>query len=242
MKTYKKVVLASCIAAIQMGTSTAAQAVGGGLEFTVDESQIVPLGAIPPEDHLVKADSMDFTYHACTHIDGPNNDRLRELGYFWISSYQDIDRVVDSQINYFQPEGYHIYAQYQYQATQFGVAQGSISGNRMNYLVSPLNAAIRLYVDPLQDTQLEIQDCQVIISGTADDIFLGNAATVAQGEKSETDGLANGDFKVVFSNWQWSPAVNIFNADEFLYSEKDFNNLIFNNNVSDIVTYLYAFE
>ena len=234
MKTYKKLVLASCIAAIQMGTSTAALAVGGGLEFTVDESQIVSPGAIPPEDHLVKADSMDFTYHACTHIGGPNNDRLRELGYFWISSYQNIESVVDSQINYFQAEGYHIYAQYQYQATQVGVAQGSISGNRMNYLVSPLNAAIQLYVDPLQDTQLEIQDCQVIISGNADDTILGNAATVAQGDKSETDGLANGDFKVVFSNWHWSPAVNIFNADDFIYSLEDFNYLIFNGNITTL--------
>ena len=181
--------------------SQEASAVGGGLPFVVDED-VVP-NAFP---YVLNADSLDLTYHACTEID---DTILTETGYFWNSSYQDVDSVVDSQINHFRINGYHIYAWYTYQADQFGGAQQTPTGERLNYVVD--NAAISLYLDHLQDTILALNaGCQVVRAGTADDILVGTSATVAQGEKSETDGLANGDFKVVFSNWVWGPAGLLF--------------------------------
>jgi hypothetical protein len=190
--------------------SQEASAVGGGLPFTVDEG-LVP-GA---KDNMLNADSLDLTYHACTEIGGQNNMRLRETGYFWNSSYQDVDSVVDSQINYFDiiaANGYHMYGIYTYEAGRVPPAQPTPTGDRLNYVVAPNNAAISLYVDPNQDTVLALNGCQVVITNNVDDMLVGTSAAVAQGEKSETGGLANGDFKVVFSNWVWGPAGNLFGA------------------------------
>lgn len=62
-------------------------------------------------------------------------------------------------------------------------------------------------------------------------MFLGNSVVVAQGEKSETDGLANGDFKVVFQNWNWTLAGN----DLFLsLDDLPFNFLVFNGNLTKL--------
>ena len=75
--------------------SSPASAVGDGLPFLVDEAQISGADA-----HVVEADSMDFTYHACVRFTQQN--RFRESGYFWVSSYQDDDSEVDSQINHYK--------------------------------------------------------------------------------------------------------------------------------------------
>ena len=219
MKKYTKVVLASCITVAQLSLSAEVLAVGGGAVINVGNTPI---------------DSMDFTYHACTSISGPNNNLLEEHGYFWISSYQDADSVVDSWINYALNNGYHIYGKYTYRATQVGGVQPSISGNRLNYRVSQDNAQIKLFIDPSKDTNLAIQDCQVITNdNNDDDISLGSSTSVTQGEKSETNGLANGDFKVVFDQWVWSAvALDVLNTDGFPYNLGDLNFLVFNGNLT----------
>lgn len=215
--------LASCVAVLQLIASGQALAVGGGITFEADDGDVV-----------VKADSMDFTYHACTDIVGQNNKRFREAGYFWISSFQDETGVVDSQINYISLGGYHIYGNYFYQAGQVGQAQSTISGNRLSYRVLGQNISIQLFLDPLKDTELSIQGCQVAITGDADDVLLGRSNSLFQGEKSETDGLANGDFKLVFNNWVWDQGgVNLINAiDPFTLD--DFNFFIFNGNITNL--------
>jgi hypothetical protein len=209
--------LASCFTLAHLFVSPQVLAVGGGLDFEADESQAP--GAMP---NVLVADSLDFTYHSCVQVN--TNNELRERGYFWISSYQDADSVVDSQINYIDSNGYHIYGVYRYQAQQMGMAQPSITGSRLNYLVSPNNAFIELYLDPEQDTIL--QGCQANVSNTQDDILLGSSMSIAQGELSETDGLANGDFKIVFDNWVWNPDNLLF------YPEGGF--LVFNANRTNL--------
>ncbi|MGH9892498.1 MAG: hypothetical protein ACREA0_11035, partial [bacterium] len=87
MKTLgTAIVMATCALIL----SREASAVGGGLPLVVDE--VVVPGA---KDNTLNADSLDLTYHACTNIGGANNKRLQETGYFWNSSYQDADSVVD---------------------------------------------------------------------------------------------------------------------------------------------------
>lgn len=226
MNRVTHIALGSCLAWGQLIASPEAAAVGGGLKFEADEAKVD--GALV---HSLKADSLDLTYHACTDIGGPNNQRLRERGYFWLSSYQDADSVVDSQINYFDANGYHIYGLYQFQAGQVGGVQPTISGSRLNYLVGAQNAQIVLYLDPEQDTTLTLQDCQVTVANDSDDSVLGFSVTVAQGEKSETDGLANGDFKIVFGNWVWQAA----GADLFVpLDDSEFNFLVFNGNITGL--------
>lgn len=205
MKTLLRTAIA--MATFALIPSQEASAVGGGLPFVMDEG-LVPGAAA----NMFNADSLDLTYHACTDIGGMGGMRLRETGYFWNSSYQDVGSVVDSQINHFLPNGYHIYARYTYQAGQVGAAQPTPTGDRLNYVVAPNNASISLYVDPNQDTTLALNGCQVVIANNVDDMLVGTSAAVAQGEKSETNGLANGDFKVVFSNWVWGPAGDLFGA------------------------------
>lgn len=209
MKLFKRNsdVLSSCFAMACLILCQKASAVGGGIPFTVNE------GAVPgAAANVLNADSLDLTYHACTDIVGPNNTRLRESGYFWNSSYQDTNGV-DSQINDFAANGYHIYGKYTYRAELWDGSQPTPTGKRLSYIVRPNNASIRLYVDPNQDTVLGLAGCQVTtVSGDNDDVLVGSSNTLAQGEKSETDGLANGDFKIVFSNWMWGPAGGLFGA------------------------------
>lgn len=228
MKLFKRnnCVLSSSFALACLISSHEVMAVGGGLPFVVDEG-VVP-DAIP---HMLNADSLDLTYHACTDIGGPNNKRLTETGYFWNSSYQDVDSVVDSQINYFLPNGYHIYGVYTYQAGQSSAQQIPTggTGDRLNYVVAKNNAAISLYLDRLQNTTLALNaGCQIVKANTADDRLVGGSVMVAQGEKSETDGLANGDFKVVFSDWVWGPAGDLFGPPD------NANFLVFNGNLTSL--------
>ncbi len=171
-------------------------AVGSGEDFMVTEYQ-----------STLVADSMDFTYHACTQIDAANG-LLDEWGYFWISSYQTSAQgnngdVVDSQLNYSSPglfdnNGYNIYGKYQYQAQRVLAAQPTVTGIRLSYDVAE-PATLSLHVDPNRDTQLFLnQNCQQVIVGAADDYQIIDAVGVEQGEKYEENGLSNGHFKLVF--------------------------------------------
>jgi hypothetical protein len=218
-------VLSSSFALACLISSHEVMAVGGGLHFNVDEGFVH--GA---KINMFDADSLDLTYHACTNIGGANGMRLEENGYFWNSSYQDADSVVDSQINYFLPNGYHIYGRYSYQAGQVGGAQPTPTGDRLNYEVRPVNAVIELYVDPNQDTTLELPACPgpVVVANNDDDLLVGSSNAVEQGEKSETSGLANGDFKVVFSHWVWGPAGDLFGPPA------NANFLVFNGNLTNL--------
>ncbi|MGI9335203.1 MAG: hypothetical protein ACR2RL_18820, partial [Gammaproteobacteria bacterium] len=245
--------LASCLALAlaNIVASPQASAVGYGLEFDVNESA-VPSTRVHP---AFEADSLDFTYHACVDIEIPvagNFYRtMDETGYFWISSYQDEGTVLDSQINYYDDpvtvpiavafpfaddNGYRIYAKYHYFAGQPVAPQPTLTGVRLSYLVSPNEAYIELYVDPDSDTVLGLDDqCALTIENSDDDALLGSSTNVAQGEKYETDGLANGDFKLVFSEWTFqslpwageNPLLNPVGGAPF-----DF--LVFNGNVTEL--------
>lgn len=230
MKNNTKLFLTACVAAVQLVASAEALAVGDGLPFVVNEA-VVP-GAI--NNVTGTTDSFDLTYHACTDITGPLFDwkTFSEHGYFWVSSYQNADEVVDSQINYFMANGYHIYGRYTYNADQVPPApQFTPSGDRLNYQVT--SAAIQLFVDPMQDTVLGIANCQNVISNNSDDILLGASNTLIQGEKSETNGLSNGDFKIVFDNWVWGPAAAMINPAGNL-SLEDLKMLVFDGNITQL--------
>jgi hypothetical protein len=196
MDTARHVSIA-CLLALAGNTlaATEALAVGDGLDFTVDETIIDGAQA-----GFVDGNSLDFTWHACSRF--VQNRRFVEDGYLWLSSYQDADSVVPSQINYIEPNGYGMYMLYTYRGRQIGNAQSTPSGARLNYLAAPLGADAELLLDPQQDTVIFIDDfCQLQISGTIDDITLGMATQLAYGEKSETDGVANGDFELLFDDW-----------------------------------------
>lgn len=224
MNKSTKIALVYCMATMHIGFQTDALAVGNGLAFDFDEMQIP--GAL---NNIDGADSVDFTYHACTDV---AQLQLQEKGYFWISSYQDANTVIDSQINYIGNNGYHVYGKYSYQALQIGGAQNSISGQRLNYRVRQQNALIQLYVDPDQDTQLSLNgNCDIVVANNGDDWLIGQAQDVTQGEKSETNGLAQGDFKVVFNNWMWNPVVPMLMQPVGM---ADFNYFVFNGNITDL--------
>src|SRR6185436_16667642 len=128
-------------------------------------------GFVPANAHPVSADSLDFTYHSC--VDVVDNGIIQETGYFWISSFQDVDSVVDSQINYYLANGYHIYGKYTLHAEQCSTQQTCHNDTRVNYDID--GASLSLYLDPQSDTTLSIQNCGVVANGFADDRFLGVA-------------------------------------------------------------------
>lgn len=224
MNILKKSILYPCIALANLAWVGDASAVGDGLDFHFDEDPIAG-------PNIVIADSLDLTYHACTIVvDGVMNEK----GYYWNSSFQDETSVVDSQINHAWPNGYHLYAKYKYEAVQRGMPQRSITGNRLNYEI--LDGGIEMWVDPLSDTEFQVgPDCKVYVSNTDDDRFFGGSTTVAQGEKSEADGLAQGDFKIVFDNWMWGPAGNrLMKANEDDLYLEHFKYFVFNANITEL--------
>jgi hypothetical protein len=203
-------------------SSTSVFAVGGGVPFTFRE------GAVPAMMHPVPADSLDLTYHSCVAFQGAS---ITESGYFWNSSFQDIDSVVDSQINDFQANGYHIYATYSFQAEQCSEQDTCNGDTRLNYTVT--GGSLSLWVDPDSNTALSLANCGVVVGGqTADDRLLGTSAVVLSGQKTETNDQANGDFDIVLGNW-------VFTADgqELFFDEGNQNplaatRLVFDGNVT----------
>ena len=195
-KTVK--ILAACaLFSMQLMLVATASAVGNGVPFVFREG-IVPGSMANP----VGANSVDFTYHACDNF--TDADSITETGYLWVSSFQDVGTVVDSQINYFLANGYHLYARYHFQADECSDQQTCNGLTRKNYVVN--QAGLSLYLDPMQDTVLGLQNCGVVVAGNADDWFLGTANAIQNGQKSETNDLANGDFKIVFANWVFTAA------------------------------------
>jgi hypothetical protein len=205
-------------------TSTAS-AVGNGVNFVFRE------GFVPANAHPVAANSLDFTYHSCTNFTAAG--QFTESGYLWISSFQDVDSVVDSQINHYLANGYHLYARYTFDGDQCSPAQMTCNGlQRRNYRIE--QGAFSLYVDPQSDTVLGLAGCgPVVIAGAADDRLLGVANAVVAGQKSETNDLANGDFEIVFGDWA-------FTADGLdLFRDVNLNplavqTLVFNANVTGL--------
>jgi hypothetical protein len=217
-------ILCAALAVAALVPARPALAVGNGIPFVAHE------GFVPGADaHPVPANSLDFTYHSCVHFFEP--DRFRESGYFWVSSFQNATSVVDAQLNGIDPKYYRIYGVYTYKAGQWGQPQPTPTGTRLNYVASFSEPHLELWVDVNQDTQLGLQDCRPVRMGADEDIKLGECNTLAQGEKSETDGLANGDFKIVFGD-SW--AFTAFGAQYFGNPAvpADFRYLVFNGNVT----------
>jgi hypothetical protein len=183
------------LVAIQFTAPPTASAVGNGVPFGFREG-LIPNAQI----HPVLADSMDFTYHSCFNF--TDMDSFTETGYLWISSFQDVAGVVDSQINHFLPNGYHLYARYTFQGDECSSEHACNGGTRRNYAID--QARIALFIDPAQDTVLSIQNCAVAVANNGDDGFLGFADNILSGQKSETNEQANGDFDIVFNNWAFT--------------------------------------
>jgi hypothetical protein len=183
---------------VSLAVSSQALAVGNGIVFNVNEG-LVP-GAFA---NALQANSLDFTYHACSDItiNAGGQTTLTEVGFFWISSYQDANSVVDSQINHFAGNGYRIYGKYQFEAIQVG-AYTTEFGERRDYKVE--SGSVSLFTDPNQDTMLTINNCQLVRQGDADDWRIGSSNKLEVGEKSEKEDIANGDFELRFSEWAWN--------------------------------------
>jgi hypothetical protein len=220
-----RTLLGGALIAAQGMTPSDAFAVGGGVGFVFRE------GFVPANAHPVPADGMDLTYHSCVDFTAMNS--FTERGYFWVSSFQDVDSVVDSQINYYLANGYHIYAKYKFEADQCNGNQMTCNGlTRRNYAIE--DADLELYVDPLSDTGLAIADCGVVVNGNADDRLLGSATAVVNGQKTETNDLTTGDLEIVFGNWA-------FTADgQDLFMDGNGNPLaapifVFNANVTRLI-------
>lgn len=219
---FKPLLLASSIGLATLTISSNVSAVGGGIMFNVDEST-VPFAL----NHAFQADSMDFTYHACVDIDEATGD-LVETGYFWVSSYQDVDSVVDSQINFFLPRGYHIYGKYRFKANRIGVHPDFLHP-RADYRVE--SGVVQLYLDPDQNTQLALAgNCQITLIGASNDSLIGSSNVLVAGEKSEKVDIANGDFELRFINWTWADSDPIVQFPSAYF--------VFNANVTRILNQL----
>lgn len=227
-KTLKQLAATAIVCAT---ASSVTFAVGNGLPFMVDED-VIP-GAVA-RTHI--SNSLDFTYHSCVdRIEPPGQPpQFRESGYFWVSSYQGLASVVDSQINHFAANGYHIYAKYSYAAQFVNGHNPSPSGPRLNYVAMQQPAFVQLFLDPQSDTVLGLQQCQpATLSGGGDDTLLGFSAVLNFGEKSETGNVAaTGDFELRFGNWSFTN----FGEQLFRFQQPaPFYRLVINANITQLL-------
>jgi hypothetical protein len=235
--THKTLKQLAAIAIVCAAASSVASAVGNGLPFVVDE------GVVPGADaHTLNSNSLDFTYHSCVDFIQPppgQPPQFREAGYFWVSSYQNLTSVVDSQINYFGgagggSTGYRIYATYSYDAQFFNAHQPSPSGLRLNYVAPQQPAVVELYLDWQSNTVLDLQQCApVAVTGDNEDFLLGSSALLTLGEKSETSNVAaNGDFELRFANWTFTN----FGESIFQFPQPAaFYRLVLNANITRLI-------
>jgi hypothetical protein len=230
--THKTLKHLAAIAVACATASSVTSAVGNGLPFVVNEDGVP--GAIARTHN---SDSLDFTYHSCVDfIQQPGQPpQFVESGYFWVSSYQNPTSVVDSQINYFDVNGYRIYAKYRYQAQFVNAHQPSPSGQRRNYVAPQQPAVVELFLDWQSNTVLGLQQCApVAVSGANEDIPLGSSATLSSGEKSETNNVAaNGDFELRFTNWTFT---NFGEAILQFPQPAAFYRLVLNANITRLVS------
>ncbi len=229
--THRTLKQLAAIGVVCAATTAITSAVGNGLPFTVDEDAVP--GAIARTHN---SNSLDFTYHSCVdHSQPPGQPpQIRESGYFWVSSYQNPASVVDSQINYFDPNGYRIYAKYSYGAQYVNFHNPSPSGLRLNYVAPQQPAFVELYLDWQSNTVLGLQQClPAAISGDNEDILIGSSATLNFGEKSETGNVAaTGDFELRFGNWTFTN----FGEQLFLFPQPAaFYRLVLNANITQLI-------
>jgi len=227
-KTLKQL---GAIAIVCAAATSVTSAVGNGLPFTVNEDGVP--GAIP---RTFNSNSLDFTYHSCVDFNEQPGQppQFVESGYFWVSSYQNPTSVLDSQINYFDVNGYRIYAKYRYQAQFVNAHQPSPTGQRRNYVAPQQAAVIELYLDWQSNTVLGLQQCApVVVSGANEDILLGSSATLTMGEKSETSNVAaNGDFELRFADWNFTN----FGESIFQFPQApDSYRLVVNANITQLI-------
>lgn len=229
--TQKTLRQLAAIAIVCAAATAVTSAVGNGLSFTVHEGAAP--GAIP---RTFNANSLDFTYHSCVDFSQAPGQPAQfvESGYFWVSSYQNPASVLDSQINYFDPNGYRIYARYRYRAQFFNAHQPSPSGLRRNYVAPQQQAVVELYLDWQSNTVLGLQQCApVAVSGGNDDILLGSSTSLTMGEKSETNNVAaNGDLELRFANWTFT---NFGEAIFQFPQPADLYRFVLNANVTQLI-------
>jgi hypothetical protein len=220
------VLAGAALVAFQGLVPPSAYAVGNGVPFGFRETPIP--GA---QMNAVFANSLDFTYHDCTDFTAPGV--FVERGYLWLSSFQDAPGVVLSQLNHFLPNGYKMYARYTYEGEECGRAEMCQSDRtRINY---PLHeGSIQLFLDPLQNTVLGLNNCAVTVANNADDVPLGGAPAIIYGEKTETDDRINGDFEIEFFPWQFS-AFGMALFQDLNGAPLPANHLVINGNVTRLL-------
>ncbi len=200
MKKIKSLLIVFCLSVTTLLLPQHAYSVGPGVVIGIEEIDI-------PGSHInsVIANSFDFTYKSCSKFQLYSRG-FREKGFIWVSSFQFLNDVVKSQLNYYLDSGYRIYGLYQYAAQRKGPPQKTPTGTRLNYVVNKLNPSFTLYIDVAANTRLNMSgQCLLSRTNFSDDIKLGTSTTILQGEKTETDGFANGDFKIMFDNWIFFP-------------------------------------
>jgi hypothetical protein len=178
-------------------TSTSAFAVGNGLPFTFREGFVMGADA-----HPVPSDSIDGTYYSCVHFQDANS--ILESGFMWLSSFQDTNAVVGSQLNYYDVNGYRLYLNYRFQADRCDQSGTCNNFPRASYAVN--SGRLALWSDPLQDTTLTINNCQVVIQNAGDDVLFGSANELTSGQKVETEDQAAGDFDLEWHDWVFTAA------------------------------------
>jgi hypothetical protein len=199
MNKFNKLAFAASTLAL-VGASSSAMAVGTGMFFTIDETVVDPTG-----NPNVVANSIDFSYNARIDqsISGPtlSHDPFQEIGWINLSSYDDGAPPKPSQ---------HLNSTYGLYGIFSLTGTATYNGTGIDVTFNP-GGSLTLYVDPNFDTTLVapvddgtadgVLTTNVTTGNTADDIEIGSALAVGPAQAHIFGGLANGDYDLIFQDW-----------------------------------------
>lgn len=178
------------VALVAMGTS----AMADPMTFSVNPGAIGVAGPTVPNVNYA-----DFSYVALVNQTATNGSgTFNEQGAGFFSSYRFpalSDVVTNSGINV----NYKLYGVFTGNGTvapTLGIPGGTTATFN--------NFSLRLFVDPNMNSSITASPVGTVggtvsVSGTADDILVGQSTSMVAGESHAFPGLANGDFKVIIN-------------------------------------------
>lgn len=218
----KKTLLSLAMAAslgLASGSALALNAATDAQDVTIQESAIT--GA---NSNQIIADQLSGQYDEIFSVTSPNT--FNTLAFFNAGAWYNNGSAIGSQLNYFDTNGYKLYALFQSDGTFSVAGDGTVT-------FSGGNGTIQLWADASSNTTQALPGtaagktlADIVLGNTADDVLLGSASLLSFGDgNGKPGGGANGNFELVFGDWtlQAPDGQNYFIAPRPFYTILDLN-------------------
>lgn len=216
---FKRVKVGAAVLSM-LAAAAAVHAAPVGAPITVQESGVT--GAVA---NLLTVDQLSGQYDEAftvTSVTGPNTGKFVTEAIFNAGGWFNSGSPVISQVNGFGVGGYGLYAKFSAAGDYDTTVGVSFTGTA---------AYLEIWADPNQNTNYDVTNPAIgnvsnltLVSPAAsitDDQLLGTATLLITGEGSANPGVANGNFELIFGNWQLNGPAGL-NGDAYFAGPRPF--------------------